>query len=125
MARQSFLFIFISGMKIPTRIASRVVVFNLRNENSGNIPHQPARPGKVCILGHETVAGEEVFILKFLQARNPEWCKRVFFAKYDDKATWLDQLIPAFGEKEFFFEQEYHDIVAKKKTYAKALYQVT
>ena len=28
-----------------------------------------------------------------------------FFAKYDPKATWLDQLQPAFGETEFFYEK--------------------
>lgn len=87
-------------------------------------PSMSCGPGKVCVLGHETVAGEEVFILKFLQARNPDWCKRVFFAKYDEKATWLDQLVPAFGEEKFFFEDEYIDIVEKKKTYAKKLYQL-
>jgi KamA family protein len=87
-------------------------------------PSMSCGPGKVCVLGHETVAGEEVFVLKFLQARNPDWCKRVFFAKYNEKATWIDQLEPAFGEKEFFFEQEFNDIVNKKKTFAKELYQV-
>ena len=24
------------------------------------------------------------------------------FAKYDEKAAWIDQLTPAFGEKKFF-----------------------
>jgi hypothetical protein len=33
--------------------------------------------------------------------------KEVFFAEYDDKATWFDELKPAFGAKEFFFEKEY------------------
>ena len=87
-------------------------------------PSMSCGPGKVCILGKETVAGETVFVCKFLQARNPEWCKRVFFAKYDDSVTWLDQLVPAFGEKTFFFEDEYNQILAKKKTYAKELYKV-
>ena len=72
-------------------------------------------PGKVSVVGKERVAGEEVFILKFLQARNNDWCDRVFFAKYCEKATWLDQLQPAFGEKEFFFEQEYRDIISSKQ----------
>ena len=30
---------------------------------------------------------------------------KTFFAKYDPKASWLDDLEPAFGEKEFFFEE--------------------
>ena len=46
--------------------------------------------------------------MKFLllQARNPEWVGRPFFARFDARATWLDELRPAFGEKAFFFEKE-------------------
>ena len=66
-------------------------------------PSMSADPGKVCILGDEMIHGEHVFILKFLQGRNPNWTSRVFFAKYDPTATWLDDLKPAFGEKDFFF----------------------
>lgn len=68
-------------------------------------PSMSATPGKVLVEGVESVCGEKVFVLKFLQARNPNWVNRVFFAKYDAKATWLDQLKPAFGEKEFFFDR--------------------
>tara|TARA_B100000131_G_C18103703_1_gene606982 strand:+ start:37 stop:1461 length:1425 start_codon:yes stop_codon:yes gene_type:complete len=78
-------------------------------------PSMSSGPGKVCVLGKERVAGEDVFVLKFLQGRLDSWCDRVFFAKYDEKATWLDQLQPAFGEKEFFFETEYRDYLATKK----------
>ena len=74
-------------------------------------PSMSCGPGKICVLGREKVAGEDVFILKFLQGRNQDWCDRVFFAKYDEKATWIDQLQPAFGEKEFFFEEEYKSII--------------
>jgi len=77
-------------------------------------PSMSAGPGKVCIIGKETIANENVFVLKFLQGRNQDWCDRVFFAKYDEKATWLDQLQPAFGEKEFFFEEEYRSIIQQK-----------
>ena len=86
-------------------------------------PSMSCGPGKVCIIGHERIAGEHVFVLKFLQARNPEWGDRVFFAKYDEKATWMDQLQPAFGEKKFFFEEEYEEILNKKKVYAKHIYE--
>ena len=72
-----------------------------------------ASPGKVGIVGIEEIAGERVFVLKFLQARNPAWSERLFFAKFDPRATWLDELRPAFGEREFFFEQQYRDISAK------------
>ena len=30
----------------------------------------------------------------------------LFFAAYDDRATWISQLSPAFGEKRFFFQDE-------------------
>jgi hypothetical protein len=33
-----------------------------------------------------------------------------FFAEYDDKAIWLDELKPAFGEEKFFFENELNEI---------------
>jgi KamA family protein len=69
-------------------------------------PSMSSTPGKVLIDGVARVAGEEVFVLKFLQARNPEWVGRPFFARYDPSATWLDDLQPAFGEREFFFEAE-------------------
>lgn len=78
-------------------------------------PSMSAGPGKICVIGKEKVAGEDVFILKFLQGRNQDWCDRVFFATYDEKATWIDQLRPAFGEKEFFFEEEYKEIIKQKQ----------
>ncbi|CAN0246242.1 unnamed protein product, partial [Hapterophycus canaliculatus] len=44
-------------------------------------PSMSATPGKVQVVGITSVKGEKVFVLRFLQARNPEWCKEVFFAK--------------------------------------------
>lgn len=76
-------------------------------------PSMSASPGKIGIVGIEEVAGERVFALKFFQARNPAWVERLFFAKFDPSATWLDELTPAFGEKEFFFERDYRNISAK------------
>jgi KamA family protein len=67
-------------------------------------PSMSATPGKVLIDGVTTVNGEKVFVLKFLQAREPEWNGQVFFARFDPEATWLDHLRPAFGTKEFFYE---------------------
>jgi len=69
-------------------------------------PSMSATPGKVCVEGITRLAGEKVFMLKFLQGRNPDWVKRPFFAKYDPDATWLGDLEPAFGEDEFFFAEE-------------------
>ena len=62
-------------------------------------------PGKVVVDGVMRVAGEKVFLLKFLQGRDPAWVGETFFAKFDPNATWLNELKPAFGEDEFFFEE--------------------
>ncbi len=67
-------------------------------------PSMSATPGKVLVSGVTTIHGEAVFVLRFLQARDPDWVGRPFFAKFDSRATWLDDLVPAFGENEFFFE---------------------
>jgi KamA family protein len=67
-------------------------------------PSMSALPGKVEIQGVTEIHGERVFVLRFIQARNPDWVQRPFFARYDPHATWLDQLQPAFGEQKFFFE---------------------
>ncbi|MDH5643134.1 MAG: lysine 2,3-aminomutase [Gemmatimonadota bacterium] len=69
-------------------------------------PSMSATPGKVLVDGISEIYGERVFVLKFLQARNPDWVGRPFFAKYDEEAIWLDDLVPAFDEDRFFFEQE-------------------
>ena len=68
-------------------------------------PSMSASPGKVLVDGITEVGGEKVFVLKFLQGRDPDWVNRVFFAKYDSKATWLDGLKPAHGEDRFFFDR--------------------
>ena len=69
-------------------------------------PSMSANPGKIQILGVTDVNGEKVFVLRFLQCRNPDLIDIPFFAKYNKKATWFDELEPAFGEKEFFFERD-------------------
>jgi hypothetical protein len=76
-------------------------------------PSMSATPGKVVVDGITTIAGEEVFALRFLQARRPEWVGRPFFASVDPDATWLDQLRPAFGEAEFFFAEGMREIEAE------------
>ena len=68
-------------------------------------PSMSATPGKVEIQGVTEIHGEKVFVLRFIQGRNPDWVQRPFFAKYDEEATWLTDLKPAFGEERFFFEQ--------------------
>ena len=69
-------------------------------------PSMSAYPGKVAVRGVREIKGEKMFILNFLQCRNPELVGIPFFAKYDEEATWLDQLKPAFGEEKFFYEKE-------------------
>ncbi|QDU69511.1 KamA family radical SAM protein [Engelhardtia mirabilis] len=73
-------------------------------------PSMSCGPGKVEIQGVAEVAGEEVFVLRFIQARDPAWTNRPFFAKFDPRATWFDELVPAFGEREFFFESQLREI---------------
>jgi len=67
-------------------------------------PTMATEPGKVVVDGVADVHGEKVFVLSFLQARNPDWAKRIFFARYDGDAVWLSDLRPAFGEEHFWFE---------------------
>ncbi|MBN3963634.1 hypothetical protein [Nostoc sp. NMS8] len=74
-------------------------------------PVMSALPGKVAVDGVTEIYGEKVFVLSFLQGRDPDWCKRPFFARYDDKATWLTDLVPAMGEKEFFYENKLKEIL--------------
>jgi KamA family protein len=81
-------------------------------------PSMSATPGKVEIQGVAEIRGEKVMVLRFIQGRNPDWVERPFFAKYDPKAGWLDQLEPAFGESKFFFEDELKEMQAR--TMAKA-----
>jgi len=78
-------------------------------------PSMSTSPGKVRIAGIADVKGEKVFVLEFLQGRNPEWVGKPFFATFDSDARWLDDLQPAFGEKEFFYEQEYRKLLKVDK----------
>lgn len=73
-------------------------------------PSMSATPGKVVVNGTARIGSEEVFVLQLLQARNPDWVGRPFFAKLDPAATWLDHLVPAFGETEFFFARESNEL---------------
>lgn len=69
-------------------------------------PSMSATPGKILIEGVSTIHNEKVFVLNMIQARNPNWTKTPFFASYDKKATWINQLKPAFGGQNFFYEPE-------------------
>jgi hypothetical protein len=65
-----------------------------------------ANPGKVQVLGVCEIGGEKVLQLRFIQGRNPDWVHRPFLARYDEQATWLSELRPAFGESRFFYQDE-------------------
>jgi len=74
-------------------------------------PSMSALPGKVSVEGITELNGEKVFVLTLLQARNPEWVTRPFFAKFSSTATWLNELRPAFGKDKFFFQDELNELV--------------
>jgi KamA family protein len=69
-------------------------------------PSMSTNPGKVQVLGVTEFTGEKVMELRFIQGRNPDWVHRPFFACYDERATWINELKPAFGAQRFFFEYE-------------------
>ncbi|WP_455221105.1 KamA family radical SAM protein [Kaarinaea lacus] len=73
-------------------------------------PSMSAGPGKVEIQGISEINGEKVFVCRFIQGRNPDWVQRPFFARFDERATWLSDLRPAFGANNFFFENEYRQL---------------
>ena len=74
-------------------------------------PSMSCLPGKVCIEGISEIEGKKVFVLSMLQGRNPDWVKKPFFAKYDEKACWFDDLKPAFDRGGFFFQRELNEIL--------------
>lgn len=67
-------------------------------------PSMSCSHGKVQIAGISQIKGEKVFVLNFLQGRDPEWVGKPFYARFDPDAVWMDELEPAFGESKFFFE---------------------
>jgi KamA family protein len=66
-------------------------------------PSMSATPGKVHVIGIQTIEGRRVFVLEYLQARDPDLVRRPFFAVFDPRATWFNQLLPARREDGMFF----------------------
>lgn len=60
-------------------------------------PSMSCTPGKVEVTGVAEIMGHKAFVLRFLQCRDDQWIGRPFFAKYDDKAVWFDDLEPLPG----------------------------
>lgn len=75
-------------------------------------PSMSCNPGKVQVVGVSEIKGEKVFVLNFLQGRDPNWVGKPFFAKYNPDAIWLDDLEPAFGESNFFYEESFMELLA-------------
>jgi len=69
-------------------------------------PSMSAGAGKIQVLGVTEMKGQKVIALRFLQGRDPDWVHRPFFAEYDARAIWINELRPVFGEKRFFFEEK-------------------
>ena len=67
-------------------------------------PSMSAFPGKVRVVGVTAIKGVKVFVLELIQARNRNHVGQPFFAQFDPKASWFDDLRPAFGDQQFFFE---------------------
>ncbi|MBK9260019.1 MAG: lysine 2,3-aminomutase [Polyangiaceae bacterium] len=78
-------------------------------------PSMSAMPGKVVVDGVPEIFGQKVIALRFLQARDPSWVGKPFFARFDPQATWFDKLRPAFGENAFFYEAGMERLKQMKK----------
>lgn len=72
-------------------------------------PSMSATPGKLCVDGIADVAGQRVFVLHMIQARDPALVGVPFFARYDPAATWISDLEPAFAAR-FPFEPHAEDM---------------
>jgi KamA family protein len=68
-------------------------------------PSMSTKPGKILVDGISEINGEKQFVLKMIQGRDASWVNRVFFARYDPKASWLSDLKPTFGKEHFFFDK--------------------
>jgi KamA family protein len=72
-------------------------------------PSMSATPGKVCVDGIVELAGQKVFALHMIQARDPALVGRPFFARFDPAALWLSDLQPAFASR-FPFDPDPGDL---------------
>ena len=68
-------------------------------------PVMSCHPGKVEIQGTAVINGEKVFVLRFIQARDPGRVQQPFFARFNASATWYDQLEPVFGRDAWFAQK--------------------
>ena len=84
-------------------LARSLELFEAARENVSGLAHtvrgpvMSTSPGKILINGVAHIQNQHVFVLKFLQARDPSWTRQVFFAEYDRQARWMNELKPALG----------------------------
>jgi KamA family protein len=64
-------------------------------------PSMSDHPGKIQVLGVQEVK-EKKFLSSVYSGRNPAWVHIPFFAKYDAKATWFNQLNPLLAKANSF-----------------------
>lgn len=78
-------------------------------------PSMSSDPGKIEIQGIVEIKGEKAIALRFIQGRVANWVQKPFYAKYNEQATWLNHLEPAYGETSFFFEKEFEQLKIDQK----------
>merc|ERR1719230_729906 len=86
---------------VPLVRAQRLYSDAIRNTSglcrTARGPSMSCTPGKVEVTGVQEINGVPAFVLRFLQCRDEEWMGKVFFAKYDPKAVWFDDLVALDG----------------------------
>ena len=73
-------------------------------------PVRPHEVGKVRVAGVTYMGrNQKVFALEYLQARDASLVGRPFFARYNPRAVWWEDLLPASEhDREFFPEYSLH-----------------
>ena len=73
-------------------------------------PSMSTKAGKILVDGISEINGERFYVLKFLQARDPELVNKVYYAEYNQDAAWITDLKPAFDTDRMFFKRQKPDI---------------
>lgn len=94
--------------QVPLEKAFKIFTLAFRNlsglARTVRGPVMSSKMGKILVDGIETIGHQNVFVLKYLQARDPSLVNRVFFAKFSPKAMWINDLQPAWPCQERFFQ---------------------
>jgi len=90
-------------------------VFNKIFKNLASI-NRPSRyitmtlsAGKISLLGDTLIDNDRVFVLKFNEGRDMNWCDTVFLTEYDEFNSNMADLKPYKADK-FFYEDELEEI---------------